>query len=80
MQRQLYKKMQDSIKLLTFLKWQSDTHKHGKKRFMNIILVTLKMLYPIVLLFVLMLTNSQESKFSMIIKSYGTLGIVSTMD
>lgn len=57
MQKNFYNDMQQTLKLLIFLKWQSDATKFGKRRFMNIMLASLKLFHPIFLLFTLMVTN-----------------------
>lgn len=44
------------------------------------LLVTLKLIYPIVLLLTLMVSNSQEPTFSMIIKSFATITLTSEID
>ena len=54
--------------------------KNLKGRFVNILLCSMKMVHPMFLLATLILTNGQEEKFSMIIKSFVTLSMIATVD
>ena len=80
MQMALYGNMMSSQKMLTYLKRMKGNRKNLKGRFVNILLCAMKMIHPMILLVTLILSNGQEEKFSMIIKSFVTLSMIATVD
>ena len=76
----LYELMVSSQKMLTYLKRMKGNKKNLKGRFINILLCSMRMVHPILLLLTLIITNGQEEKFSMIIKSFVTLSTMATVD
>ena len=64
LQKTLHKEMNNSVKLLTFLKRQKLHREQKKGLFINIILCTMQIVAPIFALVALMIVLGQEKKLS----------------
>ena len=65
--------------MLTYLK-QQKIKKHVNLRFINIIICSMQIITPLAAYIAFVITVGQEPKFSMIIKSFVTLGFMTTVD
>ena len=76
----LFPEIQGALKLLEFLKRLKGNKSNLKGRFMNIILCSMQLITPLLSVASLMVVMGQESKFSMITKSYMVLGTICNID
>ena len=73
-----YDKFQYAIKLLTYLKRVKG--KHDKGKCINVLLCCMHLLSPVIGIFAIVITGSQEKKLSMIVKNFVSLGFILQID
>lgn len=78
MHRASHAKLNKALKVLTYVKRVRG--KHGKTKYMNIIIVSMQILVPIFCIITIMTVMGQEQKLSLIIKDFVMLNFILQID
>ena len=77
--RSEYAKLQYSIKFLTYLKRERDVNR-ARQKWVTLLVLTMKIIAPIIAIITLMITAGQEPSANNLIKNYVTIGLIMNIE